>query len=83
MSLNKLKDDLNCLVNGRRPKYLGKWKTTSIFLYIEDELKFLANGRQFQLFVNGRQRQTVNTGNTKTQTISTSGKAVLASPSLN
>jgi hypothetical protein len=63
---------------------------TSIFLYIEDELKFLANGRQLQsfvngrqlqLFVNGRQLQTVNTGNTKT--ISTSEKAVLASPSLN
>jgi hypothetical protein len=32
MSLNKLEDDLNCLVNGRRPKFLGKWKTISIFV---------------------------------------------------
>ena len=40
MSLNELEDDLNCLVNGRRPEFFGKWKTTSIFLYIEDELKF-------------------------------------------
>ena len=83
MSLNKLEDNLNFLVNGRRPQFFGKWKTTSIFLYIEDELKFLANGRQLHLFVNGRQLQTFNTGNTKTKTISTSGKAVLASPSLN
>jgi hypothetical protein len=72
MSLNKLKDDLHFLVNGRRPQFFGKWKTTSIFLYIEDKLKFLANGRQSQLFANGRQIQTFNTG-----------KAVLASPSLN
>jgi hypothetical protein len=49
-------------------------------LYIEDELKFWANGRKLQLFVNGRQLQTFNKGNTKTKTISTSGKSVLASP---
>jgi hypothetical protein len=67
MSLNKLEDDLNCLVNGRRPQFFGKWKTTSIFLYIENKLKFLANGRQLQLFINGRQLQTVNTGNNKKQ----------------
>jgi hypothetical protein len=36
------------------------------------------NGKQLQLFVNGRQLQTFDTGNTKTNTISTSGKAVLA-----
>ena len=83
MSLNKLEDNLNCLVNGRRPQFFGKWKTTSIFLYIEDKLKFLANGRQLQLFANGRQIQTFNKGNTKTKTILASGKAVLASPSLN
>jgi hypothetical protein len=80
MSLNKL-EDLNFLVNRRRPQFLGKWKTTSIFLYTEDELKFLANGRQLRLFVNGR--QTFNAENTETKIISTSGKAVLSSPSLN
>ena len=83
MSLNKLEDNLNCLVNGRRPQFFGKWKTTSIFLYIEDELEFLPNGRQLQLFGNGRQIQTFNAGNTETKTISTSGKAVLTSSSLN
>jgi hypothetical protein len=82
MSLNKL-DYLHFLVNGRRPQFLGKWKTTSIFLYIEDELEFLANGRQLQLFVKGRQIQTFNAGNTETKTISTSGKLVLPRPSLN
>jgi hypothetical protein len=67
MIINKLEDDLNFLVIGGRPHFFGKWKTTSIFLYIEDELKFLANGRQLQLFINGRQLQTVNTGNNKKQ----------------
>jgi hypothetical protein len=56
---------------------------TSIFLYIKEELKLLTNGKQLQVFVNGRQLQTFDRGNTKTKTISTSGKAVLASPSLN
>jgi hypothetical protein len=83
MSLNKLEDDLHFLVNGRGPQFYGKWKTTSIFLYIEDKLKCLANGRQLQLFANGRLIKTFNTGNTKTKTILTSGKAVLDSPSLN
>ena len=46
--------------------FFGKWKTTSIFLYIEDELKLLAIGRQLQLFESGRQLQTFNTGNAKT-----------------
>jgi hypothetical protein len=69
MSLNKLEDDLHFLVNGRHPPFFGKWKTNSIFLYIEDKLKFLANGRQLQLFANERQIQTFNTGNTRTKTI--------------
>jgi hypothetical protein len=50
---------------------------------MEDKLNILVNGRQFQLFVNGRQLQMFNTGNTKTKTISTSGKTVFARPSLN
>ena len=79
MSLNILEDNLNFLVNGSRPQFFGKWKTTSIFWYIEDDLKCLANGRQLQLFVNSRQLQIFNIGNTKTK----SEKTVLASPSLN
>ena len=55
MSLNKLEDNLNFLVNGRRPPFL----------------------------VNERRPQYFNTGNTKPKPISTSGKTVLASPSLN
>ena len=33
---------------GRRPQFSGKWKTTSIFWKIEDDLNFLENGRQPQ-----------------------------------
>ena len=36
-----LKDDLNFWANGRRPQFLGKWKTTSIFAKMEDKLNFL------------------------------------------
>ena len=38
---NELEDDLNILVNGRRPQFWGKWKTTSIFWQ---------NGRRPQFF---------------------------------
>ena len=38
-----------------------------------DDLKFLANGRRPNFFVNGRRLQIFYTGNTKTETISTSG----------
>ena len=41
----ELEDDLNMLANGRRPKYLGKWKMTFIFLKVEDDLNIVANGR--------------------------------------
>ena len=47
--------------NGRRPKFVGKWKTTSISRYMEDDLILLANrrslqfvGRRPQCFFNGR-----------------------------
>jgi hypothetical protein len=53
---------------------ISKWKKTSICCEMEDDLQFLACGRQLQFLVNGRQLQNFNTGNTKI--ISTSGKAV-------
>jgi hypothetical protein len=31
------------------------WKTTSIFLEMEDDLNFFEKGRQAQFFLNGRQ----------------------------
>jgi hypothetical protein len=38
----QMEDILNFLVNKRRPQYFGKWKTTSIFWQMEDDI----NGRQ-------------------------------------
>ena len=35
---------LKSLVNGRWPKYLRKWRTTSIFLQVEDHINFFLNG---------------------------------------
>ena len=35
-----MEDDLNFKENGRRPKFLRKWKTTSIFGEMEDNLIF-------------------------------------------
>jgi hypothetical protein len=34
----QMEDDRNILENGRPPQHLGKWKTTSTFLSIEDDL---------------------------------------------
>ena len=36
-----MEDDLNIWTNGRRPQYLDKWKTTSIFWKMEDDLNYL------------------------------------------
>ena len=33
-----MEDDLNIFENGRQPQYFWKWKTTSIFLKMEDDL---------------------------------------------
>ena len=33
-----MEDDQNILANGRRPQYLDKWKTTSVFLKMEEDL---------------------------------------------
>jgi hypothetical protein len=41
---------IQSLENGRQSQYCGKWKTTSIFFQIEDDLNSLENGRRPQLF---------------------------------
>jgi hypothetical protein len=38
-----MEDDLNIWVNGRRPQDFGKWKTTSGFWQMEDNLNIKAN----------------------------------------
>ncbi len=40
VSLHEFEDDLIFLVNGRRPQFWGKWKTTSVFVEMEDDLNF-------------------------------------------
>ena len=45
-----MEDDLNILANGRRHQYLGKWKTTSTFLSIEDDLIFFEMEDDLSLF---------------------------------
>ena len=39
-------DNLNFKVNGRQPQFECKWKTTSMFIQMEDNLNFNVNGRQ-------------------------------------
>ena len=34
------------LLNGRLPQYFGKWKTTSIFWQMEEDINILANERR-------------------------------------
>ena len=41
---SKLQDDLNILANGRVPQYFGKWKSTSIFWLMEDDLNPITYG---------------------------------------
>jgi hypothetical protein len=83
-----MEDNLNFLVNGICPQFItivgqvlinwkatsipSKWKTTSFFWQMEDDLNILVNGRQpfckwkqSQLFVNRRRLHIFNTGNTK------------------
>jgi hypothetical protein len=36
-----MEEDRNILENGKQPQYFGKWKTTSIFWRLEDDLNFL------------------------------------------
>jgi hypothetical protein len=41
-----MKEDLNILAKGRQPQYFGRWKTTSIFWQVEDDI----NGRHTHCF---------------------------------
>ena len=50
LNFTKTEDDLNFFINGRRPQFFQKWKTTSIFGEREDNLKFWENGRQSKYF---------------------------------
>ena len=45
LNFSKMEDNLNFCKNGRCPQFFGKWKMTSIFLKIEDDLIFFENGR--------------------------------------
>jgi hypothetical protein len=57
---------------GRRPQFLGKWKTTLIFLKMEDDLNIFENGRRpillffkwktTYIYSNGRQPQVSSNG---------------------
>ena len=82
MSLNKLEDNLNFLVNGRRPQFLVNERRPQYFVY-RRRPQIFGKWKTTSFICKCRQRQNFNTGNTKTKTISTSGKSVLASPSLN
>ena len=47
-----MEEDLNMLVNGRKPQIAGKWKTTTIWWQLEDS----QNCWQMEdIFLNGRQ----------------------------
>jgi hypothetical protein len=55
----QMENDLNMLRNirkpcffpiGRRPQYFAKWKTTSIFWHMEDDLNILESGTKTSLF---------------------------------
>ena len=58
-----MEDDLNFSGNGRRPQFFRKWKTTSIFqdmendlniLEMEDDLKFSGKRRRLKFSEHGR-----------------------------
>ena len=44
----KLEDDLNFFANGSRPQFFGKWKTTSLFWKMEDDLNLKEIGTQLK-----------------------------------
>ena len=63
-----MEDDLNFMINGRRPQFAGKWKTTSICLQLESNLQFwqVEDNNNYFLF--------------KWKTTTVKGKASLVSP---
>ena len=52
-----MEDDLNFKVNGRRPQFFDKWKTTLICWQIEDDLTFLFMEDNFKLLIQEIQKQ--------------------------
>jgi hypothetical protein len=44
-----MEDDLNILRNGRQPQYFDKWKMTSIFWQMEDDLSILPMGDKLNM----------------------------------
>ena len=46
MTLRKMEDGLEFKVNGKRPQFKGKEKTTPIRRQMKDDMYLLANGRQ-------------------------------------
>jgi hypothetical protein len=54
-----MEDNLNFKVNGRRPQFVGKWKTTSICWQLEDDLHFwqMEDNHNFFYVLNGRRPQ--------------------------
>ena len=45
-----MEDDLNFFENGRRPQLFQKWKTTSIFSKMEDDLNFFKKTKTTSIF---------------------------------
>jgi DICT domain-containing protein len=56
-----MEDDLNFFLNGRRPQFFFKWKTTSILLKMEDNLNFFLMEEDLNIFVISRQPQYLQT----------------------
>ena len=50
-----MEDDLNFKESGRRPQFVGKWKTNLIFFHIEDDINHVINVRQPHCLLNERQ----------------------------
>ena len=53
----QMEDDLNILLNGIRPKFVGKCKTTSIYWQMEDDLNYLFTEEAFQFLKQEIQKQ--------------------------
>ena len=49
-----MEDNPNFMANGSGPQYFGKWKTTSIFWQIEDDLNFWQMEDNLNVVANGR-----------------------------
>ena len=54
MKDGKMEDNLNLKINGRRPQFLGEWKTTSILILMEDDLNYFAKEDNINLLAIGK-----------------------------